>query len=53
MLAKAHENIEHVSTIIKDADIRRSYRENLPWNREVLRLWAEAYPEQPAGTAAV
>jgi tetratricopeptide (TPR) repeat protein len=40
-LEKAHEAIEYCSASITDEEIRRSYRQNLPWNREVLRLWAE------------
>ena len=40
-LEKAHEAIQYFSASIMNEEMRRSYQQNLPWNREALRLWAE------------
>jgi tetratricopeptide (TPR) repeat protein len=45
LLEHAYQAVETFSVTITDPQLRRSYRENLSWNREILQEWAAVIGE--------
>jgi hypothetical protein len=41
VLEKAYAEMQEIANKIKDEDRRRSFLENVPWNRELIQLWEE------------
>ena len=44
ILARAHSELQEWATRCPDEKTRRSFLENVPWNREIVRLWQLAHP---------
>jgi len=44
ILDRAHAQLQEWAARIPDEATRRSFLENVPWNREIVRLWQLAHP---------
>jgi tetratricopeptide (TPR) repeat protein len=44
-LRMAYQILTERAEMIEDEEIRKSYLENIPWNREIIRLWEESIPD--------
>jgi tetratricopeptide (TPR) repeat protein len=46
VLETAYADMQDIANKIKDDDIRRSFLENVPWNRELVKMWEHQQAKQ-------